>query len=110
MQINIESVVMAIGTVWLALKRINKFLDNLEKVAQPIVQEVEAVSKDGVIDGDDRKAVAIRALQIAEQEKTIKLNAVTRWLLKKVIDRAARKLPDYVLSQDAKRLVEKAVQ
>lgn len=98
-----------LGTGLAAWLWFRSWYEKLAKILQPIIEDIEARARDGVIDKADRKAVALRAVANLLAEKKIKLNFLERIFVAKVIDSLAEKLPDFTLSKDAQALVQKSI-
>jgi len=101
MDIKISAVVAGALVIWYKIKRI---LDELSKILEPVIKEVEKLALDGVIDRQDRKKVALKIIGTLEKEGKIKLNFITRFILSFVIDKIAKKLPDFVVTKGIKEL------
>ncbi len=82
--------------------------DKIAKAAGPIIAEIEARAKDGVLTKADRKAIAMVGIRELEETGKIKLNIITRWLVSIVVDYIAGKLPDFQISQDVTGIVDRA--
>lgn len=91
--------------VWLFIKR---WTDKLSKVITPLVTEIEKMAIDGVIDKAERKTLAVKAIALLEQQGTIKLNIITRFVAHRIVNRIASRLPDFKISLQAQELLEKA--
>ena len=101
MDIKIGVVVASALVIWYKIKRI---LDELSKILEPVIKEVEKLALDGVIDRQDRKKVALKIIETLEKEGKIKLNFITRFILSFIIDKIAKKLPDFVVTKEIKEL------
>lgn len=103
---------ISIGGAVLAYYGFKKWYDRisafLESIADPLVNEVEKLAKDGKIDKADRKWLAMKAIALLEERKTIKLNFISRFLISRVIDRVAEALPDFNVSKDVVDIVSEA--
>lgn len=88
------SVVGIIGAWYLIKKR----WDDLCRIAEPVVKKYEQQALDGVIDKEDRKALAMEAIKCLEADGKIKLNFISRMILNKVVDLVAGKLPNFIVS------------
>ena len=82
----------SIGAIWLAAK---KWLDKIKPYIVPMVEQAEQRAKDGLIDLDDRKMIVMAGVNALEKDGKIKLNFITRYLVSKVVDRVAQRLPDF---------------
>lgn len=107
MNINLDTIVVGGLTAWLFIRR---WYVRIEKIAGPLIEEAEQLAKDGVIDKADRKALVMNAIGLLEAQKSIKLNFVSRFLVSKVVDGVASRLPDYNLSDKAKELLTQVKQ
>lgn len=101
MNIKWSAIIAGILVVWYKIKRI---LDELSKILEPVIKEVEKLALDGVIDRQDRKKVALKLIETLEKEGKIKLNFITRFILSFIIDKIAKKLPDFVITKEIKEL------
>jgi alkyl hydroperoxide reductase subunit AhpC len=82
----------------------------LSPMIQPIIQDVEkAYANDGKIIADERKMIAMNAIADAEKKGLIKLNWLTRWVIGRVVDKVAQKLPDIEVSKESAKLVADAI-
>ena len=89
------SLVGVIAFVW----RVKTWWDTLVPIIRPLVIDAENRAKDGVIDKEDRKQLVLTLLRSCEAQGAVKLNPLTRWLAGIVIDRIAKKLPDFSLNE-----------
>lgn len=96
------------GGIVIAWYLIKKAMDDISKIAEPICVEIEKMALDGVIDKAERKALAMKAIVLAEQQGKIKFNFLSRRIVSFVIDRVAAKLPDFKVSQVSKDLITEA--
>ncbi|RJO64150.1 MAG: hypothetical protein C4540_04530 [Candidatus Omnitrophota bacterium] len=90
---------------WYFLKRV---MHEISKIAEPICEDIEKMALDGVIDKAERKALAMKAIALAEQQGKIKLNFLSRRIVSFMVDRIASKLPDFKISQESKGLIAEA--
>jgi len=104
-QINWNEIFAALLVLWLFIK---KWVNNISKIVGPLIEEVELMAQDSQIDKADRKAIVMKAIALLEAQKSLKLNFISRFIVSKVVDRIAGKLPDYNISQDAQALLKKA--
>jgi hypothetical protein len=83
--------------------------DYIAKISQPLVSQAEQMMLDGKIDRSERKLLVMALIKQLEADGKIKLNPITRFIVGKVVDRIAAKLPDITVSQDVKADMEKMV-
>ena len=81
----------------------------LEPILIPLIKDVEERAAKGTINLNDRKAILMEGLDIAQQQKILKLNFVERIIVSKIVDIIAQKLPDITVSQNASSIIDKAV-
>jgi hypothetical protein len=105
MKLNIAAIIATATSAWYAVKR---YWDAVSKIVEPLVLEVEAMAQDGLIDKADRKALVLKAIELLEQDGKIKLNPITRLIVGKVVDKIAKKLPDFKVSKGASEILGKA--
>jgi len=82
----------------------------LSPMVQPIIKNVEKAAADGLITREERKEIAMVAISGAEKTGAIKLNFITRWVIEKIVDKVAEKLPDIDVTKQAPALVADAIQ
>lgn len=82
----------------------------LSPMIQPIIKDVEKAAADGLITREERKEIAMVAISNAEKTGAIKLNFITRWVIGKIVDKVAEKLPDIDVTKQAPQLVADAIQ
>lgn len=104
-----QSTVIEIGTILSAIALVKRWYNALSKLVAPLVIEVEKRAQDGLIDRNDRKVIVIQAIGILEAQKQIKLNFISRYIVSKIADYIAQKLPDFKISQNAESTIDKAV-
>ena len=98
-----QTKIVEISGLLTALWFIKGWWDRLVKVALPIVKEAERRGlEDGLIDGVDRKALAMMLVNKLEIEGNLKLNFISRIVISKVIDIIAKSLPDFQVSRSLK--------
>ena len=97
-----------IATALAAAYKIQAIYAMMVKIATPLIKEVEARAKDGKIDKADRKAIVMLGIKEAEASGKIKFNFITRFLVSRVVDYIAGKLPDFNVSQGVVEIVDKA--
>ena len=102
MDIKISAIVAGVLVIWYKIKRI---LDELSKILEPVIKEVEKLALDGAIDRQDRKKVALKIIETLEKEGKIKLNFITRFILSFIVDKIAKRLPDFTVSKEIKELM-----
>ena len=108
MHINWEGIVTGILAV---IAFIQRWLPVFADKVMPIILEVERRAKDsgGVLKPEDKKAIAMKAIAVAESSGRIKLNWIERLIVSKVIDIEARRLPDITVSKEMVGLIDDAV-
>ena len=84
---------------------VKKWLDELSKIVEPLVREIEQMALDGKIDKAERKALVMKAIKILEERKIIKLNFLTRIIVGFVVDKIAQRLPDFKISKISNELL-----
>ena len=84
------SALIATGTVlwW----RIKVFWSFWSPVIEEIVAYIETLAKDGVITKDDRKKIALKAIDLIALKKGKKIGLLERMIISWLIDRYAGKL------------------
>jgi len=87
---------------------LKRWINELSKILEPLIEEVEKMALDGVIDKSERKALVMKAISLLEAQKKIKLNFITRIIVSRLVDYIARKLPDFKISIEAKELLKNA--
>jgi hypothetical protein len=107
MHIDWKEVAAFLLTAWIFIRR---WIDAIDKIVKPLCVEAEALAKDGLIDKDDRKTIVMKAVWLLEQQKTIKLNFISRFIVSKVADSVASKLPNITVSAKAEALLTQARQ
>jgi len=105
MKVNIALLISTAVTIWYFIK---KWVEILSKIAEPVIKELEELAKDGVIDKKDRKKLAMKAITTLEIRGIIKLNFFSRLIINIIIDRIAKKLPDFIISSQIKEIIEEA--
>jgi hypothetical protein len=68
-------------------------------ILEPVIQLAEQQAIDGIIDPEERKALVMKLVAEMEEHGKLKLNFITRWIIGKVIDSIAKKLPPFVLKK-----------
>ncbi len=110
LEIKIGSILAGLAVAWGIFKKLGKIINDsiafVIKMSQDpdvkeLIQEAENAAKDLVIDKSERKNMAMRLINVVLKAKNIKLNAMQRFILNKVVDRIAEMLPDFVLNQNA---------
>jgi len=101
------------GIVWLKIKSVIAWcVDKWAKISptiQPIIKEVEKAAADGLITREERKQIAMVAIANAEKSGAIKLNTISRWIIGRIVDKVAQKLPDIDVTRQASGLVADAI-
>ena len=103
-QISWEEVMAAVMTIWLFVQR--KWIE-LSKIIEPIVKELDARAQDGQIDRKDRKDLAMKAIELLKQNGIIKLGFIQNFIVGRVVDDIAARLPDFKVSAQAVALIDK---
>ena len=88
----ISSFFVSVSAAWAAIKL---FYKKYEPMIQPMVEESEKAALDGVITADERKAIVMAGVSAAEKEGKIKLNWLSRFIISRLVDKLAQKLPDF---------------
>lgn len=104
-----EKLSVSLATAFVIYYKIKKIIEELEKILDPIVKDIEERAKDGLIDKADRKSIALKAVSDLEKSGKIKLNFFKRLIISKVIDSIASKLPDFTISKEEKIAVDNAI-
>jgi 3-methyladenine DNA glycosylase/8-oxoguanine DNA glycosylase len=98
MKFELGSLLVSASAIWAAVKL---FYNKYEPKVRPLIEVAEAEYKerikDGVLDLPDRKAIVMAMIAKAEANGEIKLNFISRWLISKVIDKIAQKLPPIII-------------
>ncbi len=102
MDIDVKAMITGGAALWLLLRR---WYNEISKIVEPVVKEIEALAIDGKIDKADRKKIALKAVAELEAQKIIRLNFISRLVVSLVIDRLAAKLPDYAVTENISRVV-----
>lgn len=105
MQIDLTKIIPFVIVAWFTAQR---WIDALSKILAPIVQEIERLALDGTIDKADRKAIALKSVEVLQQKGYIHLNFMTRFIVHRVIDRIAAKLPDFKVTQNIRDVIDEA--
>ena len=91
---SIAAFAVSIGTFWAAAK---VWIAKVKPYIVPLVNGAEEEYKkailDGVVTNDERKEIVMAGIAELEKDGKIKLNFITRWLIGKVVDTIAKKLP-----------------
>lgn len=99
----LELSITGILAAWYLIKR---WTDEISKIVEPLITEAEKLAQDGTIDKADRKKLVMLAITNLEKDGKIKLNLITRFIISKVIDKIAAKLPDFTISANAQELLK----
>ena len=91
----IKTIIGWCGTKWTALK----------PILTPVILKAEELAHDGVIDKADRKILVTTAINTLQQQGTIKLNLLEKWIVNMVIDYMARRLPDFKVTEDMEKVI-----
>jgi hypothetical protein len=100
----IQAIISSILVAWYYIK---KWTDKISKVIEPLIIEAEKLAQDGMIDKADRKKLVLSAIDNLEKQGKIKLNFITRFIVSKIVDKIAGKLPDFKISQETRELLTK---
>lgn len=106
MNMNFEQTAV-VGFLILLWNRAKAIFDDISKIAEPVIKEVEKRAVDGLIDRKDRKAIVMAVILEAEKAGKIKLNFLSRAALSFVVDKIANRMPDFKISQEVTGLVTK---
>ncbi len=106
MHINLHAIWASVLLVYLFCK---KWYGKLEPILLPLIKDVEQRAIDGKIGLDDRKAVLMKGLDIAQAQGLIKLNFLEKIIVSKIVDIIAEKLPDIQVSNNASSIINSAV-
>lgn len=91
---SIAAFFVGIGAFYAAAK---KWVDKVKPYIVPLINGAEEEYKKAIIDGiispDERKEIVMSGIAELERDGKIKLNFITRWLIGKVVDKIAQKLP-----------------
>ena len=112
--IKLGAKIAAIGVLAVKIKKIFAWcVDKWTKLSptiKPIVEQVEKAAADGIITRQERKQIAMVAIANAEKMGIIKLNFFKRWLIEKIVDVVAERLPDIDVNKQAPALVSAAIE
>lgn len=97
MQINLTEILVTATAVYAFIKH---WYGVIEKIITPVIQQVETLAKDGKIDKDDRKKVALAIIAEMEKSGQLKLSFFQRMALNWIVDWVAKKLPDFTVSTE----------
>lgn len=101
-----QVIISSILTAWYFVKR---WINEISKVLEPLIEEAEKLAQDGLIDKNDRKKLVMLAIITLEKQGKVKLNFISRWIISIVINKIAGKLPDFTISKEARELIIEAV-
>ena len=68
-------------------------LGKVKRVVPEVVKEVEKAARDGKITKSERKKVAMKAVTLVAAEFGVKMSFVVRMIVGRLVDKAAKKLP-----------------
>ncbi len=103
MKLQLSALIATATIVWWKVKSFWAFWG---PVVEQIVQEIENRAKDGLIDKADRKAIALKAIDLVAQKKGKKIDILTKWGISWLIDRYAGKLiPHDIVIPDVVNIV-----
>lgn len=105
MTIDLNQIIPVAIVAWYTAER---WISQISKVLEPVVQEMERLAQDGVIDKADRKMLALKAIEAAQAKGLIKLNFFSRLIVNKVVDRIAARLPDFKVTKNLHEIVAEA--
>lgn len=84
------------------LVKVKMVYAKLSPLLEPIIKEVEQRAKDGLIDKEDRKQIAMAFIAEAQKQGKIKkFGFFESIVVSKVVDWVAEKLPDFKLTAAA---------
>lgn len=106
MHVNWQAIGGILLAVWLFIKNWYK---NFSSVITPVVGEVEKLAQDGKIDKADRKAIALKTMEVLQAQGKVKINFIEKMILGKLIDLAAEKLPDFAVSKSVTDTVKTVI-
>ena len=113
MTIKIAGIIAAVTLIMARIKKVVAWcVDNWAKLSpmiEPIIKEVETAAADGLITREERKKIAMVAIANAEKQGLIELNPITRWIIGKIVDKVAEKLPDIDMAKKSAALVADAI-
>ena len=88
-KISLTAIMAGAGIAWWKVKAFWNFWG---PVIEEIVQDIENKSKDGSIDKADRKAIALKAIDLVAKKKDKKIGTLAKWGISWLIDKYAEKL------------------
>ncbi len=89
---SIAAFAVSIGTFWAAAK---VWIAKVKPIIEPMILEAENDAKDGVIDLADRKHILMVGVDAAGRAGLLTVNIITRFLISKLVNYMAEKLPDF---------------
>jgi len=89
MKIELSAIVATATVIWWRLKI---FWGFWSPVVEEVVAYIETLAKDGVISKDDRKKIALKAIDLVALKKGKKIGLLERMIISWLIDRYAGKL------------------
>lgn len=94
---SIAAFTVSIGTFWAAAK---VWIAKIKPYIVPLIngaeEEYKKAMEDGIVTSAEKKAMVMAGIAELEKDGKIKLNFITRWLIGKVVDKIAQKLPPVV--------------
>ena len=94
-----------IGGFWAGWFFVKRWMDEISKIVEPLIKEVEKMALDGVIDKKERRVLVMKAISLLEQQGKIKLNFLSRMIISIIVDKIAKRLPDFKISTEAKAIL-----
>jgi hypothetical protein len=98
-----------INVILLIILGVVRFVNRFEQKIGPILQQAEQAMLDGKIDKSERRNIATGIINDWIATRKIKLNFISRFFLDRAIDYLAGRLPDIVISQQAKSDVQSLI-
>jgi hypothetical protein len=106
MQLDWDKIIPAAIATYILVK---KYMAQIEKIAEPLVRQVEVMAQDGVIDKAERKQLVLTAVSNLEAQGKVKLSFLQKILLKLAINYLAKRLPDFYVGKEAKDALNELV-
>lgn len=101
MIIEIAKVSAAIAVIAGFWAKVKSAYTKLAPLIEPFVKDVEQRAKDGAIDRNDRKEIAMAVIVNAQLRGDLrKFGFIEGIIVSRVVDWVAGKLPDFVLTKD----------
>ena len=96
---NWNGIIPGVIAIWFISK---KWLNDMARILEPVIQEAERQAQDGLIDKTDRKKLVMMAIEELQKAGNIKISPLTRLILPFIVDFLANKLPNYNVTKGAK--------